>query len=147
LNLTPGHAYELHDVFAPELQLSLDRQSIQLKQPGHSVRLIKIIDSSVTAAAPSVNLQASDHAKVGEELQFMSVATPDGVPALSYRWDFGDGTTEEGRRVSHAYTMAGNYSVRLIVEGVDRISAEKQTSVSVSGAAVIPPPSRYKRNE
>src|SRR5258708_18566354 len=116
LNFKPGHAYEMHDVFAPEPRLSMDRDAIQLEQPAHSVKLIKIIDSSVPAAAPTVSLHVPDHAKVGEEVQFISTAAPDGAPALSYRWDFGDGTTGDGRRVSHAYTMAGRFSVRLIVE-------------------------------
>jgi PKD repeat protein len=94
-----------------------------------------------------VSLHIPDHAKVGEELQFSSVAAPDGVPALSYRWDFGDGTTDDGRRVSHTYTMAGEFSVRLMVEGIDGISAEKNAHVSVDGTAVIPPPQRYPPNE
>jgi len=147
LNFEAGHAYELHDVFAPEARLSMDRDAIQLEQPAHSVKLIKMIDSSVPAAAPTVSLHVPDHAKVGEEVQFVSAATPDGAPAISYRWDFGDGTTEDGRRVSHAYTMAGRFSVRLIVEGIDGISAEKRVHVSVGDTAVIPPPRRYKPNE
>jgi hypothetical protein len=147
LNFKPGHAYEMHDVFAPEPRLSMDRDAIQWEQPAHSVKLIKIIDSSVPAAAPTASVDVPDHAKVGEELQFISAATSDGVPALSYRWEFGDGTTEDGRRVSHAYTMAGDFSVRLIVEGIDGISAEKKAHVSVGDTAIIPPPRRYKPNE
>jgi PKD repeat protein len=84
---------------------------------------------------------------VGEEAQFIGVATPDGAPAISYRWDFGDGTTEDGRHVSHTYTMTGNFSIRLIAESIDGISAEKKAYVSVGGAAIIPPPRRYKPNE
>jgi hypothetical protein len=137
----------MHSVFVPEARFSMDRDAFQLEQPAHSVKLIKIIDSSVPPAAPAVNLHVPDHAKVGEELQFSSVAVPDGVPALSYRWDFGDGTIEDGRRVSHAYTLTGDFLVRLVVEGLDGISAEKKAFVSVSGAAAIPPPQRYKPND
>jgi alpha-galactosidase len=143
LNFEPGHAYEMHNVFVPEARFSMDRGGFQLEQPAHSVKLIKIIDSSVPPAAPAVSLQVPDHAKVGEEVQFSSVAVPDGVPALGYRWDFGDGTTEEGRRVSHTYTMAGDFSVRLTVEGIDGVSAEKRDHVAVGDTAVIPPPRRY----
>jgi PKD repeat protein len=35
---------------------------------------------------------------------------------LTYRWDFGDGTTAEGVRVQHTYTEAGNYPVVLRVQ-------------------------------
>jgi PKD repeat protein len=124
----------------------MDRDAFQLEQPAHSVKLIKIIDSSVPAAAPTVSLHVPERAKVGEEVQFSSAATPDSAPALTYRWDFGDGTTEDGRRVSHAYTTAGQFSVRLIVEGIDGISAEKNAHVSVDGTAIIAPPQRYKPN-
>jgi len=147
LNFKPGHAYEMHNVLAHEARLSMDRDAFELEQPAHSVKLIKIIDSSVPPAAPAVSLHVPDHAKVGEELQFSSVAVPDGVPALSYRWDFGDGTTEDGRRVSHTYTMAGDFSVRLTVDGIDGVSAEKRDHVAVGDMAVIPPPQRYKPND
>ena len=147
LNFKPGHAYEMHDVFAPKRRLSIDQDAIQLEQPAHSVRLLKIIDSSVPAAAPTVSLNIPAHAKVGEELQFISAPTPDGTPALSYRWDFGDGTTEDGRRVRHAYTMAGVFSVRLLVDGIDGITAETNAHVSVGDTSVIPPSQRYNPNE
>jgi hypothetical protein len=137
----------MHNVLAHEARLSMDRDAFELEQPAHSVKLIKIIDSSVPPAAPAVSLHVPDHAKVGEELQFSSVAVPDGVPALSYRWDFGDGTTEDGRRVSHTYTMAGDFSVRLTVDGIDGVSAEKRDHVAVGDMAVIPPPQRYKPND
>ncbi len=39
---------------------------------------------------------------------------PDG-DALSYRWNFGDGSTGTGATPSHAYTAAGRYEVSLVV--------------------------------
>lgn len=36
--------------------------------------------------------------------------------ALSYHWDFGDGTTGEGVKVNHAYDKIGNYRVTLTVK-------------------------------
>ena len=147
LNLPAGHGYELHDVFEPENRLSVDGDSIRLEQASHSVKLIKIVDTSVPATAPSVNLQAPDHAKVGEEIEFVSTAASDGVPALAYHWDFGDGTTDEGRHVTHAYTTAGRHTVRLIVDGVDAVPMEKVVTVAVSGAVVLSPPTRYQGND
>ncbi|MBF0253659.1 MAG: PKD domain-containing protein [Candidatus Omnitrophica bacterium] len=35
---------------------------------------------------------------------------------LTYRWDFGDGQTGEGAKVSHTYTKAGSYKVVLTVD-------------------------------
>jgi PKD repeat protein len=34
---------------------------------------------------------------------------------VSYSWDFGDGTSQQGDKVSHTYSQAGNYSVKLFV--------------------------------
>lgn len=35
--------------------------------------------------------------------------------ALSYRWDFGDGESAQGMKVSHRYAQPGNYDVKLVV--------------------------------
>jgi PKD repeat protein len=37
----------------------------------------------------------------------------------SYRWDFGDGSTTNGRKVTHKYQSLGNYSVNLTVTDDD----------------------------
>ncbi len=37
------------------------------------------------------------------------------VPKTGYRWSFGDGTSSIGPSVTHAYTAAGTYSVKLTV--------------------------------
>lgn len=39
---------------------------------------------------------------------------PDGNP-LSFRWEFGDGTFAAGRVATHTYTVANNFTARLIV--------------------------------
>ena len=36
--------------------------------------------------------------------------------ALTYSWDFGDGTTGEGVKPSHAYAQGGQYTARLIID-------------------------------
>ena len=35
---------------------------------------------------------------------------------LTYKWTFGDGGTAEGAKVSHVYTKAGTYKVKLTVD-------------------------------
>ena len=142
LKLLNGHKYQLTDVFEPQHSISAGVDSLPLEQPAPSVRLIKIVDASLPAAAPSVTIQAGEHGKVDENLKFICSVDPSGVPALAYHWDFGDGTADGGRQVSHAYTLAGDYTVRLVVDGVDGIPAEKKATVSVSGAIILPAPSR-----
>jgi alpha-galactosidase len=144
LKFPSGRSYDFENVFDPAHHLSAQGDSIQLEQPAHSVQLVKIIDTSLPAQAPSVSIQVPDHARVDETLKLSCSVDASGVPALAYHWDFGDGTSEEGKQVSHAYTKTGDYRVRLVVDGIDGIPGEKKTSVSVSGTVTLPPPSRYK---
>jgi len=144
LKLDPGRAYELKDVFDPLLHLSAESNSIEIEQPAHSVRMIKIIDTSVPAAAPGITIRAPQAAQIGEELPLVCDVDAAGVPALAFRWDFGDGTSESGRHVRHAYTMAGVFTVKLVVEGVDGMVAQKSVSIPVQGNVVLQPPTRYE---
>jgi alpha-galactosidase len=144
LNLSAGHSYKLFDVFAPDRPLGMDQETLTAEnQPAHSVKLIKIIDTSIPAATPSIAYQVPSQAKIGEELQFSSTASKDGVPALTYHWDFGDGVVADGASLAHTYTAAGTYEVRFTAEGLDGISAEKTFSIAVSGVVVLPSPRRY----
>ena len=144
LKLSAGHSYKLFDVFAPDQPQPIDHVTLRVEnQPAHSVRLIKIIDTSAPAAAPSITCQVPSQAKIGEELQLSSEASKDGVPALAYHWDFGDGIVADGARLTHTFTAAGTYKVRCSAEGLDGISAEKIFSIAVTGSAILPAPRRY----
>ena len=147
LKLSSGYKYDLMDVLDLTAHLSAEEDSIVLTQPAHSVKLIKIIDPSLPPSAPSVSVNIPDHARVGEDIGLTANVDPAGVPALAYHWDFGDGTKDSGRQVSHAYTMPGQYTVRTVVEGMDGIAAERQTPLWVSGSLTLPPPSRYEAVE
>ena len=144
LTLSAGHSYEVYDSLVHDQPVTMDRGTIRLEnQPSHSVRLIKIIDSSIPAAAPSIAFQVPPEAKTGEDIKFSSVAAHDGVPALAYRWDFGDGVVADGAARTHTYTAAGNYVVRFTAEGLDGKTAEKTFPIAVGGSVTLPPPQRY----
>ena len=147
IGLSAGHNYEFKDIFDSSAHLSAEAGAINLEQPAHSVKVIKIVDSRVPAAAPSVTIDVPDHAKISEDLTLTATADPQGVPALAYHWDFGDGTRESGKQVRHAYTMGGNFTIHLVVEGMDGIAAEKNVGVSVNGTMILPAPSRLPSNE
>jgi hypothetical protein len=53
----------------------------------------------------------------GQTLAFNAAGTtdPDANEALTYAWDFGDGTTAQGVSVGKAYAAAGAYTVTLTV--------------------------------
>jgi alpha-galactosidase len=144
LNLTAGHSYTSLDSFSPDQPLAMTRETLRLdNQPAHSVKLVKIIDTSVPVAAPSIAFHVPTQAKIGEEITFASMVSKDGVPALAYHWDFGDGVVADGAILTHAYTAAGNYTVRFTAEGLDGKSAEQTFSIAVSGSVILPPPRRY----
>jgi alpha-galactosidase len=143
LKLPAGRAYELKDIFDSSVQPSFENDSLKIDQPAHSVRMIKIVDTSIAAAPPTASVQAPQSAKVDENIKLVCNVESSGVPALAFHWDFGDGTTQDGRRVQHTYTKEGNYQIKLAVEGVDGVSAEKTAPISVSGEIKLAPPARY----
>ncbi len=135
LGLPQGHPYDAYDALRADAPVAIEGGSISIThQAPHSVRLIKIIDTSVAAAAPSVTVEAPATAQTGDAIKLRAVAAKDGVPALSYHWDFGDGTIASGPEVSHAFTRAADYNIKLTVDGVDGLPAEKGTTVAVQGA-------------
>jgi alpha-galactosidase len=54
-------------------------------------------------------------------------------PVLSYVWDFGDGVTLEGSKVTHAYTEPGKYNVRLTTTSLSGASSEDHFQMSITG--------------
>lgn len=110
---------------------NLDAISLQL--PPHSVKVLKIVDASVAAAAPAVNVRVPDKPQAGDTIHFSAESDSGGVPTLSYRWDFGDGTQGEGATVGHAYTHAGDFNVKVVANGLDGIPFEKSMLIKVEG--------------
>lgn len=52
---------------------------------------------------------------------------------LSYRWDFGDGAEEQGRRAWHRYDQRGNYEITLTVSDSEGREDSATRSVSIRG--------------
>jgi alpha-galactosidase len=114
-------------------QIPDNRASLSLKLPPHSVRMVKIEDTSIPASAPSVTPNAVDKIEAGKSTTFFAQTAEGSVPALSYHWDFGDGTSADGAAVTHCYTHAGNFTVRLTADGIEGIPFQKSFQISVAG--------------
>jgi PKD repeat protein len=72
---------------------------------------------------------------VDMDQKFDASATADADgDTVSYRWDFGDGATAEGVKVSHAYTKPGIYKVVLTAD--DGSGAECSANTSCSTVTV-----------
>ena len=132
LGLQGNGPYTVTDVF--DKNIVSNSNSITIRQPSHSVRVLKIIDTAIRAEAPSIRTQHPSSAKIGETVAFTADSILSEAPAISYRWDFGDGVSLSGARASHAYTHAGKYLVTLRATGLDGPSAEDKFPVAVAGS-------------
>jgi len=129
----PDH-HKLIDVLGDEGCCDVSSGTLHLVQKPHSVRMIKLVDNTVPAMAPSINLRAPVRGTAGEALTFQADAASREAPLLTCHWDFGDGTSLEGTRVQHAYTRPGDYQVAISVTGLDSVTNHKTVTVSIAGA-------------
>jgi alpha-galactosidase len=134
LGLPADHPFHAFDVLNKDEAVPLNGETLEIAdQPPHSVRLVKLTDDSVPAAAPQVTVQAPASATAGQSFSLSAVPAEYSVPGIFYHWDFGDGTEATGQNVAHAYTLAGNYTGKLTVKGVEGLSATTDFSVKATG--------------
>jgi PKD repeat protein len=87
-----------------------------------------------TPASPMAKVSATQtRANVGENVSFGGADStdPDGT-IVSYKWDFGDGTTELGTTVTHAYSNERTYTVKLTVTDNDGLSGTDTIKITVT---------------
>jgi hypothetical protein len=125
---------QISDLLDDKTPFQQEAASVSLRLPPHSVRMFKIIDSSVPAAAPQVDAHIPEHASVGQPTAFSADTESNSVPAIDYRWDFGDGTSASGASVQHTFTHRGDFTIHLIADGVEGIAFDKTQQISVSGS-------------
>ena len=137
LGLPAGHTFAATDVLNQKETVTVIDGAVRLEnQPPQSVMVVKLIDKSIPEAAPTVTAQVPAAAITGETITLSALsaqAEAGGVPAVAYHWDLGDGTSADSPKVSHAYTSAGEFAIRLTVDGVDGVPAHKNFSVKVTG--------------
>ena len=114
-------------------------------QSPQSAMVIKLVDTAVAKIPPKVTARVPSQSKAGETINFSAQADPDGVPALGYQWDFGDGTISQGSNVSHCYTSVADFIVRLTVDGPDNVPYEQSFPLRVSGELKPTPELRANR--
>jgi hypothetical protein len=134
LGLNGKGPYSVYDILDKGQIPVSSSNSIVVDQPPHSVRVLKIIDNAIPERAPTVHAVHPDQAQTGETVDFTAQLTDPNIPAVSYEWNFGDGETQQGTQVNHAYTHAGKYQVTLTTTGVDGLIGKDVFHVSVAGA-------------
>ena len=134
LGLPAVHTFTALDVLNPDTPVAVVGGTVQIEnQLPESVKVIKLIDSNVAPTAPSVTATVPSAANAGETVSFSAKTEAVGVPAIAYRWEFGDGTSATGSKASHTYTRAGDFTTRLTVDGVDGVPSVQNFSIKVTG--------------
>lgn len=126
-----GHN-QIFDVFEGK-PLGENMDSLDVSLPPHSASVFKIVDTSISPAAPSVTLNMPDHVEVGKTVEISAHDDANGTPALRYIWTFGDGTSSDGPKIKHTFTYAGDFNLSLHVEGLDGVAFDKSIPLTVTG--------------
>jgi PKD repeat protein len=86
-------------------------------------------------SAPAVSFATSSPDWLGQSTTFTNttVTTPVGDPSVNYQWSFGDGVTSTLSSPSHAYLIAGTYTVWLTATNAAGSTALSNT-VAIYGA-------------
>ncbi|MDX6372160.1 MAG: immune inhibitor [Nocardioidaceae bacterium] len=87
--------------------------------------------------APTAQASATPNvASVGQQVQFSAEGSTDAETpgALTYGWDFGDGTTSAAKNPTHAYDQAKPYQVKLTVTDPQGLSGTATVGVTVTGS-------------
>jgi alpha-galactosidase len=105
-----------------------------LSQPAHSVRVLKLIDTSVSPEPPTAKTAIPTNGHAGETLSFSAEPAAGDSTIIAYAWDFGDGVTVAGRSTEHAFTHEGTFQVKLRVTSVDGTAATLPGAVKIVGA-------------
>lgn len=120
------------DVFTGKSYRPNGDGAIQLELPPESAALIKLIDTGVAATEPAVTLSVPEGGDAGEPVA-LSAAWKDGDPVVAYHWNLDDGTTQDGREISHTWTGPGDYEVRLTAVGLSGKSATQSVHIKITG--------------
>ena len=133
LGLQAHQAYSVVSTLDDDAKQSTITDEFTLSQPAHSVRVVKLIDSSVTAEPPVAKATIPAHGHAGETLAFIAEPAAGDSAIVGYVWDFGDGITVGGRTTEHAFTHEGTFQVKLRATSVDGSTAEFPASVKITG--------------
>lgn len=86
----------------------------------------------------SVNAGADRTVLAGAVVEFIarSSVKNDALASFRYTWNFGDGTTKEGRAVNHVYLFPGNYTVNVTMAS-DELAVSDVSRISVAPPLII----------
>ena len=133
LGLSPDHHYQVIDALHPDMGQPLTGGHLTVGQLARSVRVLKIVDTSVPAVPINLDVQVPHDGKAGSTLSFSAREKDGSEPVLAYLWNFGDGVVAKGSAVTHTYTHPGRFRVMLRAEGVAGTPSVQAFPLSITG--------------
>ena len=125
---TASHTYSKAGTYTVTLTVTDDKGAT-----GQSTQDVTVSDPVAANAAPTASFSSSP-TDLTVAVDGSASADPDGSIA-SYAWDFGDGSTGDGKTASHTYSKAGTYTVTLTVTDDKGATGQSTQSVVVSEPA------------
>jgi alpha-galactosidase len=146
LGLRAGDSYRVADVLSPGRPSDAAGGVVRLDLPPRSVRMLKIIDESVPSSPLQFTLHCPASGRTGARLTCSATASGR-QPVVAYRWNFGDGVSAQGDRVTHTWTEPGRYRISVEASGLGGQTAEKEVDVQTIGyiSTVFDPASIRRR--
>jgi hypothetical protein len=133
LNLKEPGKYRIAEIFGDKSCCNPSGDAVDFVQPAHSVRMFKLIENGLQPSPPAFEVHSARGAKAGETMTFIAHNASDDEPVLFCHWDFGDGSTQDGLKVQHAYTQSGDYKVKATATGLDASTSSKTSAVKITG--------------
>jgi hypothetical protein len=99
---------------------------------------ISAAPATPTPEPPRAVIGAPAQAQVAQAVLFDGRGSTAPVPIVRYRWTFGDGTTEDGARVSHIYGTPGAYSVTLVILDAEGREGTANATIEIVQAPAQP---------
>ncbi|MEF8878776.1 MAG: PKD domain-containing protein [Candidatus Thermoplasmatota archaeon] len=84
--------------------------------------------------------------KVGEEINFTANSFG-GAPPYSFQWDFGDGNSDTGRKLTYTYDEKGNYTVNLTVTDNNGNKTYYTQQIKIKSSSTSTPDSNDDKEE
>ena len=90
--------------------------------------------ATISGKSPAANAGGPYTGDIGTIISFSGSKSNDPQgEALTYAWNFGDGTTGTGVSPTHAYTTLGTYTVSLTVTDTSNLTGTASTTATIAG--------------
>lgn len=106
-------------------------QSVQEEKEDAATNSAASESTSPSPSPTSLHIVGKSTVVAGAEVEFEAIAS--GVRDGAFKWNFGDGTTGEGRVIDHTFAYPGKYAVTLSVVQQDD---DRQTRLTVEAIAL-----------